>query len=273
MHRSEAVGWVVALSVLEVVTLAALAVATLLLLRARRELRAWEDAHVEVPAPPAKQAVGLAVRTMMETVDRVRTRGLVGGLLLAPIEDFTRWVTEDRAEIVRVAAPDGTVTVLFSDIEDSTALNEHLGDEAFVRLLRSHDRAVRSQVARHGGHVVKSQGDGYMMVFGSPADAVDAALRIQRAVGKEGRHLRRTPVRVRIGIHVGTAVARDGDWFGRNVAKAARVAALAEGGQILTSDEVRAALEEMGSGVRLEPAGQHELKGLAGTNVLWSVAA
>lgn len=271
MHRSDGVGWIVALTVLEVVTLVALAVVVVLLVRTRRELRAWEDTHVEVPTPPAKQAVGLAVRTVKETVDRVRSRGLVGGLLLAPIEDFTRWATEDRAEIVRVAAPDGTVTVLFSDIEDSTALNERLGDDAFVRLLRSHDRAVRSQVARHGGHVVKSQGDGYMVVFGRPSDAVDAARRIQRAVGKEGRRVRRTQVRVRIGIHVGTAVARGGDWFGRNVAKAARVAALAEGGQILASDEVRAALEDEQATVRLEAAGEHELKGLDGTHVLWAV--
>jgi adenylate cyclase len=269
VHRSEAIGWVVALAVAEVLTLVALAVVAVLLVRARRELSSWEAMHVEVAQPPAKQAVGLAVRTVMETMDRVRERGLVGGLLLAPIEDFTRWVTEDRAEIVRVADADGTVTVLFSDIEDSTALNERLGDDAFVRLLAAHDRAVRTQVARHGGHVVKSQGDGFMVVFSNPVDAVDAARQIQKAVGKEGRSLRRTPVRVRIGIHVGTAVARDGDYFGRNVAKAARVAALADGGQILTSDEVREALPDS---VDLEPAGEHQLKGLTGTHALWAVA-
>ena len=77
-------------------------------------------------------------------------------------------------------------------------------------------------------------------------------------MGKEGRQLRRTPVRVRIGIHIGTAVARDGDYFGRNVAKAARVAALAEGGQILTSDEVREALPDA---VALEPAGRARAQG------------
>ena len=268
MRRSEAIGWLVAVATLEVLTLVALVVTVLLLLRTRRELRSWEDAHVEVPPPPGKQAVGLAVRTVIETFDRVRDRGLVGGLLVAPIEDFTRWVTEDRAEIVRIAAPDGTVTILFSDLENSTALNERLGDDAFVRLLRAHDRAVRTQVARRGGHVVKSQGDGFMVVFGSPDDAVDAARRIQRAAAKEGRGLRRTPVRVRIGIHVGTAVARDGDYFGRNVAKAARVASVAEGGQVLVSDEVREALT---GEVALTPAGEHELKGLSDTHPLWVV--
>lgn len=268
MRGSEAVGWVVALAVAELVTLAALAVAVVLLLRARRELREWEESLVEVPQPAGKQAVGLAVRTVRETFDRVRDRGLVGGLLLAPIEDFTRWATEDRAEIVRIAAPDGTVTVLFSDIENSTALNERLGDGAWVRLLRAHDRAVRTQVAKHHGHVVKSQGDGYMVVFGHPDDAVDAALRIQRAVTKDGRGGRRVSVRVRIGIHVGTAVARDGDWFGSNVAKAARVAAAADGGQVLVSDEVRSALT---SDVRVRDTGEHELKGLSGTHVLWAV--
>jgi adenylate cyclase len=269
VRRAEAIGWIWALATIEALTLVALAVTVVLLLRARRELRSWEDTLVEIPPPPSKQAVGLAVRTVKETFDRVRDRGLVGGLLVAPIEDFTRWVTEDRAEIVRIAAPDGTVTVLFSDLENSTALNERLGDDAFVRLLAAHDRAVRAQVARRSGHVVKSQGDGFMVVFGSPDDAVAAAQRIQRAVGKEGRTLRRISVRVRIGIHVGTAVARDGDYFGRNVAKAARVAALAEGGQVLVSDEVRAALSDE---VRLTSAGEHELKGLSGTHALWLVA-
>ena len=268
MQRSEAIGWVVVLAVAEVLTLAALVVLAVLLVRARRELREWEETYVEVPQRPAKQAVGLAVRTVMETMDRVRERGFVGGLLVAPIEDFTRWVTEDRAEIVRVADDEGRVTVMFSDIENSTALNEKLGDDAWVRLLSAHDRAVRVQVARHGGHVVKSQGDGFMVVFGDPADAVDAARRIQKAVGKEGRRLRSTPVRVRIGIHVGTVVARDGDYFGQNVAKAARVAALAPGGQILTSDEVRQALPDT---VDLEAAGEHALKGLSGTHALWAV--
>ena len=269
---------VVVLLVAEVLTLAALGVVSFLLVRTRREAQELQQRIITtsdtgpLPAPTrVRQAAGWAVRTAFDTADRVRERGLVGGLLMAPIEDLTRWAVEDRAEIAAVAAPDGTLTIMFSDIEGSTQLNEQLGDKGWVRVLAAHDKVVRSQVSKHNGHVVKSQGDGFMLVFGHPSDAVDAALRIQDAVGRAGRRLRRTPVRLRIGIHVGTAVARDGDYFGRNVAKAARVAAVAEGGQVLVSDEAREALEPDARGVTLQPAGEHELKGLGGTHVLWTV--
>ncbi len=266
------------LVVTEVLTLVALGATSWLLLQRNRELQVLRDRlarrtpSVLAPAPPrVRQAAGWAVRQVFDTADRVRERGLVAGLLMAPIEDLTQWALEDRAEIAAVAAPDGTLTIVFSDIEDSTRLNEQLGDDGWVRLLKAHDKVVRSQVGKHGGHVVKSQGDGFMIVFGEPSGAVDAALRIQHGVAGASRQLRRTPVRVRIGIHLGTAVARDGDYFGRNVAMAARVAAAAEGGQVLVSDDVRTALEALGSAVPLDPAGEHELKGLAGTHLLWAV--
>ena len=266
--------WLLVLLAAEVLTLAGLGVALELLRRRSDEVRELRH-RLEPPAGPpptrVRQAAGWAVKTAIDLPGRVRERGLVGGLLMAPIEELSQWAFEDRAEIDAVAAPDGTVTIMFSDIEGSTALNERLGDRSWVRLLAAHDRIVREQVRKHRGHVVKCQGDGFMVVFGHPCDAVDAALRIQRAVGKAGRQLRRTPVRVRIGIHVGPAVARGGDFFGRNVAKAARVAALAEGGEVLVSDEVRATLESTEATVALEPAGEHELKGLAGTHVLWTL--
>jgi class 3 adenylate cyclase len=116
--------------------------------------------------------------------------------------------------------------------------------------------------------VVKSQGDGFMVVFGEPGEAVATALGIQRAMARNEVRFRRTPVRVRIGIHVGPAIARDGDYFGRNVAKAARVAAVADGGEVLVSDELREAVEGT---VPMDSAGEHELKGLGGTHVLWSL--
>ena len=268
--------WLVVLATAEALTLVALAVTVWLLVQRHREiaeLRAQLRARLE-PAPVptrVQQAAGWAVRTAFDTAGRVRDRGFVGGLLMAPIEDLTQWAFEDRAEIDAVAAPDGTVTILFSDIEDSTRLNEQLGDKGWVRVLAGHDKLVRTQVRKHRGHVVKSQGDGFMVVFGQPGDAVSAALRIQRAVGRSSSQLGRTTVRVRIGIHVGPAVARDGDYFGRNVAKAARVAAVAEGGQVLVSDEVREALESAEVKITLGPAGEHELKGLAGTHVLWDL--
>ena len=231
-------------------------------------------AAAESPHPRSVQAAGRVVRTAVETVSRMRSQG-VRGMLLSSIEDFTTWALEDRGEIARVAGADGTVTIMFSDIENSTALNSELGDERWVKLLEDHDEVLHTYVDKHRGHVVKSQGDGYMVVFSTPELAIRAALDIQEALTRtrqRTRRLRRTPIRVRIGLHTGTAIERDGDFFGRNVAMAARVAAVAEGGTILASSEIADALadDETFAFTELETV---ELKGLPGEHQLWSVEA
>lgn len=258
--------WTLALAISQAVTAIGLLVA-LLALRAQR--RENDELRRRVPSGSrATQAAGWAVRRVVDTASRVRERGVFDGLVMASIEDLTTWAQADRDEIVRVAAPDGTVTIMFTDIEDSTPLNEELGDKGFVKLLSSHAKAVDKQVARHQGHVVKRQGDGFMMVFGSPSDAVGAALAIQAHPAGAPRQ-RRTPVRVRAGIHQGPAIAKDGDYFGRAVAMAARVAAHAEGGQVLVTTPVVDDLQDY----EVESCGQHELRGLGGTHELWAVQA
>jgi len=256
---------------LEVVTLVALGVMTWLWRRERnlaRRLTVEASRNQWSGRPTARQAANWAVKTMLDAPGRVRERGFVGGMLMAPIEELAGIALQDSEEIVAVAAEDGTVTIMFSDIEDSTSLNDRLGDEAWVKVLSAHERMVRSAVERCSGHIVKSQGDGFMLVFGSPERAMGAAARMQHKLGSGGRHLRRTPVKVRIGIHCGTAVLREGDYFGRNVAKAARVTALADGGETLVTDEVR---ERLGDDAALERYGVVQLKGLAGEHVIWRV--
>jgi class 3 adenylate cyclase len=139
-----------------------------------------------------------------------------------------------------------------------------------VRVLDSHDRLVREQIRRNNGHVVKSQGDGFMVVFREPVQAVRAAVGIQRALEDNTGRLRRNRIRVRIGAHTGTVISKDGDFFGRNVAMAARVASQAAGGEIVVSDDVRMALDEHDEFV-LTPFEALELKGLAGVHELWAV--
>lgn len=222
----------------------------------------------------AAQAAGMAMKTVVETATRMREQG-VRGMLLSSIDDFTSWALEYRNEIARIAAPDGTVTILFSDIENSTSLNSELGDEQWVKLLAAHDRLLHTYVDRHRGHVVKSQGDGYMVVFPSPDLALGASLGIQRALNakrQRSRRLRRTPIRVRIGLHTGTAIERDGDYFGRNVAMAARVAAMADGGEILVTGEIAEALADSPE-FRFVADDRVELKGLPGEHQLWLVEA
>jgi len=209
-----------------------------------------------------------AVKAVWETVDRVREKGL-GGAIRSSIDDLAGWAQVERPVLTRIAGPDGSVAILFSDIEGSTELNERLGDKEWVRLLARHDAAVRSAITRHDGHVVKTQGDGFMAAFGSPEQAVRTAIAVQRAF-ESGRRKGRAPVLVRIGIHHGDVVHRDNDIFGRNVAQAARVAALAEGGEILVSRAVAEALADCEDIVLSEPR-EVQLKGLTGEHQVAAV--
>lgn len=223
---------------------------------------------------PAATTTEKALRRVVRTVDRVRERGMAG-LLEASIEDLQRWAVEERADIVSMASADGRVTLFFSDIEDSTALNSRLGDATWVRVLAAHDQVLRGQIDKYRGQVVKTAGDGFMVAFRDPEAACRAALGIQRDLKRtlDPRLRFVTPsVKVRIGIHTGKVVSRDGDYFGRNVAMAARVGDLAEGGEVLASAAVLECLEE-DAAVELAEVGEVELKGLPGTHVIYRVSA
>jgi class 3 adenylate cyclase len=205
------------------------------------------------------------VKGVWETANLVREKGL-GGALRSSIEDLAGWAQVERPALMSMAGPDGSVTIMFSDIEGSTELNERLGDREWVKLLARHDSAVRSAVQRHHGHVVKTQGDGFMVAFPTPEDAVRCAVALQRSFDKGARR-GKTAVLVRIGIHHGDVVHRDNDIFGRNVAQAARVAGLAAGGEILVSESVAEAVEDCDDVVLTEQR-EVRLKGLSGDHVV-----
>ena len=203
-----------------------------------------------------------AVKTMWQTANIIRNEGF-GAALASSIEDLAGWAEVERPDLARLA-PDGNVAILFSDIEESTALNERIGDRAWVRLIGRHDKMIRRYVKSHQGHVVKSQGDGFMIAFAEPEQAVRCSVDVQRA-------LRQRPngIRVRIGIHTGKSVRRGDDLFGRNVALAARVAAHADGGQTLVSEPVRDAI--VGEDISFDDGNDVELKGFAGQHRLYAV--
>ncbi|GAA1922076.1 hypothetical protein GCM10009737_24460 [Nocardioides lentus] len=203
-----------------------------------------------VPTPQA------TVKAVLETATLVRDRG-VGGALRTSVEELADWAHVERPDLERMAARDGTVTILFSDIVGSTELNSELGDRAWVRVLARHDRLVRRCVERHDGHVVKTQGDGFMVGFATGPQAVRCAIDVQRG-GQRGRA---RDVEVRIGVHRGDVVHRSGDIFGRNVALAARVAEVADGGEVLVSDAVLETLTPYDDLVTGEPRAA-DLKGI-----------
>jgi class 3 adenylate cyclase len=213
------------------------------------------------------RAVKSVVGTALGTAARVRDVGVTSAVR-SSLEGLLRWSVEGQSHLEALAGPDGTVTIVFSDIQDSTVHNDQLGDTLWMRVLESHDKLVQSAIAGYGGHIIKSQGDGFMMAFADPADAVRGSLAVQAAIESGDRRLRRNPIRVRVGIHVGKAKERDGDLFGRDVALAARVANQASGGEVLVSDDAYAAIADAPDLVFSDPR-DVELKGLAGEYRLW----
>lgn len=268
---------VVGLSALVGLELIALVTTSVLLGRSRRraELVERELAQLTDHSRPRGlltiPSTREAVKAVWQTAALVREKG-VSGALRSSVEDLAGWAQVERPDLARLAAGDGSVAILFSDIEGSTALNEELGDRAWVKLLARHDAVVRRHVAAHDGQVIKTQGDGFMIAFGPADHAVACAVAVQRDLARKRRRPLATQLRVRIGIHRGTAVRRDDDLFGRNVAYAARVAGLADGGEILVSDPVVAALAaDPDSDLDIDETREAELKGLAGVHQLHRV--
>ncbi len=130
-------------------------------------------------------------------------------------------------------------TFMFTDIVGSTSLAEALGDQAWERLLRWHDDMLRSQVASGRGEIVNSTGDGFFVAFETARSGVDCAISIQRALLAH-RESTGFAIPVRIGLHTAEANRRGTDYSGMGVHVAARVAALAAGGEILATAETLA---------------------------------
>jgi class 3 adenylate cyclase len=170
----------------------------------------------------------------------------------------------------RLQAADGTVTILFTDIEDSTPLIDRLGDESWMELLRTHNAIIRRHVSERGGFEVKAQGDGFMIAFKSPRDAVLAAVAIQRAFAAYNEEGPDEIVHVRIGLHTGEAVRQGDDFYGKNVIIATRVSTQARGGEIVVSSAVKTLVED-GGGIEFGEGREVELKGLPGLHTVFRV--
>ena len=202
----------------------------------------------------------LAIRTAFKTADSLISKGL-GATVRNSVEDLAGWAQVERPDLARLTA-DGDVVVAFSDIEDSTLRNETLGDRGWLKILERHNRLVEKLVADHGGHVIKSQGDGFMIAFADPGQAVLCGMGVQQALHDDAE--RWEGIRVRIGMHVGPSVRRGDDLFGRNVALAARITGQADGGEILVSDSVREAVDGV-LDIDFGTPREAELKGFQGS--------
>ena len=161
--------------------------------------------------------------------------------------------------------PGGTVTFLFTDIEDSTRLWEDSPTD-MADALRIHDAIVRGSIERHGGYVFATGGDGFGAAFSTAADAAAAAVESQEQLRDDTV----VDFAVRMGLHTGEAIQRDRSYFGSDVNRAARLMSLAHGGQVLVSDATEVLLRDR---VVLRPLGEHRLRGLRGRISVYQIVA
>jgi class 3 adenylate cyclase len=198
---------------------------------------------------------------------------MLGYELTTTIETIAAAVQEERPDLAQDLDADGMVTIAFSDIEGSTDLAVRVGDERWLDLLRWHDGVVAAAVTRQRGRVVKSLGDGHMLAFPSAAGALRAVIDVQEAFRApyEGERLQ-----LRIGVHAGEVLRHADDFFGRTVIMAARVAAAARGGEVLTSARLVELVGDAGA-FAFDAPRTMQLKGMPGEHhlypLLWDEAA
>ena len=161
------------------------------------------------------------------------------------------------------------MTILFSDIQGSTAKTEQLGDTKWMEVLREHNTVVRQQLKAHGGFEVKSEGDGFMLAFQSARKALQCAIETQRAFAKRNESAEE-PVLVRMGLHTGEVIKEGDDFFGKHVNLAARIAGQASGGQILVSSLLKQLTEGAGE-FAFGDGRAVGLKGISGKQRLFEV--
>jgi class 3 adenylate cyclase len=211
----------------------------------RGSRRLWTEADLPYEAARTRMALGMALRAegdeeggrlelqaakaaferLGAVLDLRRAMELLG-------EEIDEGVPKGAAPTARV-----TKTFMFTDIVGSTNLVELLGDEAWDDLLQWHDHMLRGCFSAHRGVEVNKVGDGFFVAFDNPCDAVECAVTIQRGLRDHRREHGFAP-QVRVGLHQSDATQKGLDFGGKGVHTAARIGALAGGGEILASQEV-----------------------------------
>jgi adenylate cyclase len=176
--------------------------------------------------------------------------------LTTTLDELVASVLDDAAELQ--PGSEGTMSLVFTDIVDSTPLAAAVGDTSWADLIKSHERQIRRITDSHGGSVVKFLGDGSMLAFESAREAVRAAVEIRQSASKESFGLR-------VGIHTGEVVRTGDDLFGMTVNKAARVASAAKAGQVMVSSTTRDLVGSM-EGIAFGQPTNVALKGLQDTH-------
>jgi adenylate cyclase len=180
------------------------------------------------------------------------------------IDAIAAEVDDEAPEVAKLAGREGTITIVFSDIESSTSMATQLGDSKWFGVLKKHNEVIRKAVKKYGGNEIKSQGDGFMLTFPSARSAILAMSDVQRDFVTFAQENPKSPIRIRVGIHTGEAIAdAEGDLFGKHIILAARIANEADGGHVVTSSitkEIASARDDIHFGEAREVT----LKGIEG---------
>ena len=192
--------------------------------------------------------------------------------LTTTLEELEEKLGRDQPDLTTSLAVDGTVTIVFTDIVDSTIMLSRLGDHAWLEVIRRHNAVIEELTTAHGGTVVETQGDGSMLAFSSARRAVACARALQRGIEEDFVDFA-PPIRIRIGIHTGDALQDADHFFGTSVHYAARVASNALGGEVLVSSVVRDLVEGSGSDISFVDGREVRLKGLEGLHRLYVLAS
>ena len=177
-----------------------------------------------------------------------------------PVNASTPLTPETIIGSLAVGQTEGTVTIMFTDVEGSTRLLSTRGFTESHEIMRAYETIIDEKVAEHAGRRIKGLGDGFMISFGSVRHGVECALDIQRSIAEYSKQNPERKVKVRIGLNTGEVVEEAGDIFGAAVNVAARVASKARGGEILVSDVVRQLVGPV-SEMTFEYRGRYKLKG------------
>lgn len=192
----------------------------------------------------------------------VPNQRIFGVSLTTTLDDLVASVLDD-SHLKVGASSEGTMTLVFTDIVDSTTLAQSVGDFAWAEMIKEHESTIQRLTASEGGNVVKFLGDGSMLAFESARAAVRTAVEIQRASADRA-------FAVRIGIHSGEVVRTSDDLFGLTVNKAARVAAAADADGIMASSTTRDLVGSM-DGMQVGESRLVALKGLPDTHQLFPI--
>jgi adenylate cyclase len=200
-------------------------------------------------------------------VVRAAASGVPAGARETSIDAVARSVRETH-DLLGAHDYEGTITIVFSDIESSTERATALGDTAWMRVLNRHNEIVRRNVRRWSGREVKNQGDGFMLTFPGARRGLRCMIAVQQELTASELADLEGSVRIRVGVHTGEVISAGDDIFGRHVMMAARVAGHAAGREILVSSLVYEIASARGD-LHFAPPRAVTLKGIEGEHLVY----